>query len=354
MFESFVENVSGQVVVVARERSTYTVPDGLRGRVRLVRLEGLVYGRGKRRASVQAFAGLLAGAESFSVVGADVVDGGYGARVAVIEWNLAQVAAESGVASRVLGFSWGAGIAPVVAGRAGAAAGAGVQSMVRDALSAERFRRDTHRDPLDVADMVFLLDGVDRSEPEYRQAGTLSAAGPLLLVNVSSLIASRADVVSEYVEIVRQAQARGMQVLFVPHVGDVSGGDLAAIGEVRQRMADMGLSVPQAVERLLSPQQIKGLAECATLVVTGRMHLAILAMSVGTPSVVLATHGKVDGLMQMVGLRDWAVEPKTGFAASVAPIIEDVARGDDRFAQAVRDTLPRLREMSAKNFDGLQ
>jgi polysaccharide pyruvyl transferase WcaK-like protein len=348
MFETFVQNAPGRILAITGPRATYRIPDDAADRVRLVKLGRLIYGFGlSHRRDVARFARLATRARSVALVGADVMDGGYGVRKSVVEWALAQGAAEAGLPTRVLGFSWQQDVDQAVADAARSAVESGVVAYLRDPDSADRFEAATGAPARRAADIVFRLQGKDDSEPAVRLAQELASRGPLLLVNVSALIARSVDLSRDYQRVADAARALGFQVLFVPHVGDAAGGDASAIRTVVDRLA----WEPGQVSALLTPQQIKALAERASLVLTGRMHLAILALSQGTPAIVLSTQGKVAGLLREVGTPDWCLEPKEGFADQVIPILEAYARqgsGPD-----VGPGVGRLSELAQSNFVGL-
>jgi polysaccharide pyruvyl transferase WcaK-like protein len=352
MFESFVQNVPGRILAVTGPRATYRVPGGQDSRVKLLSLPALVYGFGPNHVrALKRFAQLVARARSVSIVGADIMDGGYGVRRSVTEWVLAQAASAAGKPTRVLGFSWQSDTADIVAEAARRAVDEGVVALLRDPDSADRFEAATGVGANRAADIVFCLDAADSegvSHPAVEQAAAMAARAPLLVVNVSALIARRIDLADDYVRVVQAARAAGFEVLFVPHVGDASGGDRAAIEDV---VARLGWGAPQ-VQELLPPLQIKALAAHASVVLTGRMHLAILALSAGTPAIVLSTQGKVAGLMREVGAPDWCVEPRPGFSDQVIPIIE--ARRDGGPAADVARGVEQLKVKAGLNFDGLQ
>ena len=111
LVDAFIENVDGRVSVICRRPSDYAIDDE---RVRVVPLLSLVYGDliGHAR-DMRAFRELLRTATSFSVVGADVMDGGYGYRASANRANLARRVAEVGIDSRILGFSWNGSPHPI-------------------------------------------------------------------------------------------------------------------------------------------------------------------------------------------------------------------------------------------------
>src|SRR5215203_4033620 len=94
-------------------------------------------------------------ATSFSVIGADVMDGGYGFRSSTNRANLARRMAEIGVDCRILGFSWNASPDPRALSAVRRAAASGVATILRDPRSAGRAQSDGIEPVDEAADLVF-------------------------------------------------------------------------------------------------------------------------------------------------------------------------------------------------------
>lgn len=353
MVDAFVEHVDGPVVVITRAPDDFAVPPGAAGRVRFEVLPVLAYGAGRERlADLRRFGELLAGARSLSIIGADIMDGRYSPRSSVRRSTLAEAAARAGVPSRVLGFSWNASPqrrARVALHRAGAA---GADLLLRDPVSASRARAQGVPGVVETADLVFLATTVDPSAADAL-LGPASVDGPdapVALVNVSALVGRSLDQSAEYARIIASLRADGYRVVLVPHVSRPSSDDLAACRLVAAAFAGDGDVV--LVDRLLTPAEIRGLAARAHLTVTGRMHLAIMSLRAGVPAITLATQGKVEGLMRLVGVPELCVEPGPDLADRVLAVAARVT-GDGPARRAIRDAPPRLRRLAERNVAGL-
>lgn len=351
MFESFLENVEGPIDAIVLSSASYVVPDEAKGRVRLHQFDSLIYGRGSSQlADVERFVALLTDARSFSVVGADIIDGGYQQRAPLMSWALATGAANAGVDARVLGFSWGENVSDSILHAARGASESGVKLYARDPDSADRLRRAGVQAVASVVDSVFALQGSDEATPEFRKTELLKDTGRrFALLNVSGLIAGRMNVVDDYVKVAEALISRGLEVVALPHVDNRGGSDTAAIREFVAHASARGVSVT-VVDRLLAPKQVRAMASLADIVVTGRMHLSILSLSVGTPAIVLATQGKVSGLMSRVAHPEWCIVPQPGMAANIIAQLDDALALDRATLNAL---LPDLSKTARLNFEGL-
>ena len=308
----------------------------------------LLYGSGERhRASVRAFGAALARSTHLSVVGADVMDGGYSLPASVRRASFAAAAARAGLDARVIGFSWKASPRPAAVRELRRAGRSGVRLLARDPLSADRLERDGVRGVTRVADVVFTARSVDTSAAD-RLLDRVTA--PVALVNASGLIARGPDLADDYAVLVRALRSRGLHVVLLPHVLRAGTDDLAACRRVAERLAP---GEAQLVEELLTPAQVRGLAHRAAVTVTGRMHLSVMSMMAGVPAVTLATQGKVEGLVQLFGVPELAVEPAHGFSALVVPLVDAALPEGSPLRASVRGALPRVEALAELNLVGL-
>lgn len=345
---AFLENVAGPITVISRYPGDFRIPPELAGRVQLVALGSLIYGglpsfvRDLRR-----FRALLADASSVSVVGADIMDGAYNFRASTSRAVVARSAAAAGVNTRVLGFSWNGKAHKDAVAQLRAADRAGVALYLRDPLSVERALRDSlNAHP--AADIVFTARSVDPARAERELAGIPTEQG-FAIVNVSGLIEN--DQTAAYVEIIRGLRGRGLGVVLLPHVIKKGPDDLAACRRVHAALGDTtGVAF---VEEVLTPAEVRGFTERATITVTGRMHLAIMSLMKGVPAVTLATQGKVEGLMAMFELPYLCVEPGDGLADRVGSALERILADRDAVSAAILGKLPAVTALAEENFAGL-
>jgi polysaccharide pyruvyl transferase WcaK-like protein len=349
MFESFLASVEGPVCVLVRNAQHVTVSAVHRGRVDVVSLPALVYGTGRSHVrDVRRFRSLLGGATSLSIIGADVMDGAYNLRASLRRALLAELAAGSGVDTRILGFSWNANPRDAAVRALQKASRRGAVLMLRDPFSAERARADGLENVVSVADTVFSLKDAD--EDAARSLVDLPSGRHLALVNVSALIGRKFAQEDDYEAVVRHLHARGFDVLLVPHVCVPGMDDRAACRAVLDRV---DLARTAMIDRVLSPAEIKGLCAQADLVLTGRMHLSIMALSAGVPAITLASQGKVEGLMSLFEAPFLAVEPRPGMAADIIDTVDRVIEERDALQVRLVERMERVLQLSAQNFVGL-
>lgn len=349
LVEAFLENTSGPVRVIVRRAADLVVPTAQTHRVEVVELPALLYRvDAAHRRDIVRLRALLADAVSFSVVGADIMDGRYSPRGSVNRSNVAELAAIAGVDSRILGFSWNGAARPAARRALVRASRAGVRVLLRDPLSAERARRDGVQHVHEVADIVFTARTVD--------AGIVSevlpdgATGPVAIVNVSGLVAKKVGQLDEYARVIEHLRASGTRIVLLPHVLRAGADDLDACRSLLRKVGPEGITL---VERVLRPAEVRGLCSAASFVVTGRMHLAIMAMMNGKPAITLSTQGKVEGLMRLLGVPELSVEPTTGFGSRIVRLIDEVRPESSHARAAIVEHLPQLIELARRNLDGL-
>ena len=345
LVEAFIENVTGRVTMICRRSADYAQSED--ARVEILPLLSLVYGDlvGHVR-DFREFRRVLRTATSFSVIGADVMDGGYGYRASTNRANLARRIAEVGIDARILGFSWNASPDPTAARAVRDAAAHGVTMILRDPRSATRARADGIQPVLDGADLVFLARSVDETAAAA-WAGRVAA--PLALVNFSGLVPSDGGL-EPYIEVVRVLRERGHGVLLVPHVSRPGADDVPLCRAVAEQFVeDVDVVL---VDRLLSPSTIRGLTRRARITVTGRMHLAVMSLMNGVPAVTVATQGKVEGLMDLFGTPGLCV-PADELASSLAAVTSETTDAADLISARIRERLGGVAELAAQNFAGL-
>lgn len=351
MADVFCEQTDGPVRVILMRRDAVIVPeygDGPRTSVVIANLMSrnpLKFAR-----AFHAVGRALRDASSLSITGADIMDGGYNPLASMLRWRLALFAQESGIPTRVLGFSWN-GRAPHAVTRAAArAADAGVDLFVRDPVSRSRMAVAGIAPTRAASDTVFRLMQNDADTDIHRMISEARSDGRrIALVNASALVAKRVDQPSEYRAILTALREAGFLPVLLPHVDRGADGDVRAVRLVAE--ASPGLAW-QIVPGLLRPAQIRALLKMTDVVVTGRMHLSIMALSLGVPAFVISTQGKVEGLSQLFDSPELMVAAEPGLGTVIA---ERVADRDLLVAmrERIAKRLPDVGALSARNFAGL-
>ncbi|MCR6711863.1 MAG: polysaccharide pyruvyl transferase family protein [Demequina sp.] len=345
MLEAFLHNVTGPVTVLAESTASYTVPDRFSDVV-FVGSDGLLTGHGTaHRIALDSVKSLLANADSFSVVGADTIDGGYHRSAAATSWAIASFAAEQGVDTRILGFSWRPDVEVAIKRFARVALENGVRALVRDPVSYSRFQQDVNGGEL-VADTVFTLPSVVRADENI--------SVPTAVLNLSGLVDSRSDLTRSYTMLVEGLVDRGMRVIVVPHVASAHSSDNIPMRKLAASLAGRHMSQVEFMDRLPAPRESVERAAGAAVTITGRMHLAILGLLGGCPPVVLGTQGKVSGLMSSIGHADWEISPGPGMHEQILHVVDEILADHKAVVHEVQGHVTSLAHLAAVNFDGLE
>ena len=86
------------------------------------------------------------------------------------------------------------------------------------------------------------------------------------------------------------------------------------------------------------------------MIITGRMNLAILGLTVGVPPIIFGTQGKVEGMLKLFGLENLAVSPGFGMAERTIETISYLESHYDNVHSTVAEKLPQVSLWSRLNF----
>ncbi|MDN5583036.1 MULTISPECIES: polysaccharide pyruvyl transferase family protein [unclassified Corynebacterium] len=348
----------GRIIAVVPSADAFTVPPVYADRVTLVELPALTDGNlltaGLARRRLTSY---FPTARSLTVIGADVMDGGYQGREAALRLLALELGARAGLDCRVLGFSWSAHPDPYVLQRF-RDLDQDVQLFARDAVSRERMGGAGIGGVGLAADIVFTHRIDAASTPFGDWAGRQQDdARRVAVVNVSGLVLKRLSrsggaqtYLDEMAETVRRLVARDWSVVLVPHVVRAGDDDLDACRQVHDRLQDAATApYVTLADRLLSPAEVLGIVTHADVVVSARMHLGILTLSSGRPCVLFDTQGKVEGLMREFGLSDCVLAPAETTADRLVAMV-DTARAVARDTDALSTGLATMTAKAELNF----
>lgn len=278
------------------------------------------------------------------MIGADIMDGFYHPRASVRRSVVAEASARAGVQTRVIGFSWSGRPHPAARDQLAAAVRAGALALPRDPASDRRLTADGIRTHVLAADIVFTTSDTDDA---LRRA--LPLAGRYAVVNVSGHLSRGVDLEADYVRIVAALRERGLEVVMLPHVATDAADDRTPCARVAAHF-DGGVHL---VDRIPTPAEVRGLTSAAELTVTGRMHLAVMSFLFGVPAVALASQGKVEGLMESLGVPQLCVEPVAGIADRVIALADESLPAGSPARRAIAAALPAVRARAFLNVPAL-
>lgn len=295
------------------------------------------------------------------VIGADVIDGHYGAYLACKLLIIADVAARHGIPAIVLGFSFNASPSPQVI-RALDRLHPGVALKLRDPSSLKRFAQRTKAKPTLVADSAFMLVP-DREAPAVREARSWidarhAAGRTVIAFNSHPLFASLVtdSQIRDLIDVsakalIDVAKQRKVSWLLLPHDHRGSMGDVVVLAPIFEATkAALGDDV-WYLEGKHPATTLKGVATTVDGVVAGRMHLAIGALSSGVPTAGLTYQDKFEGLYELLALPGWLLVPMTRLTEEdrLRELLLQFIDNIDTVRQALAASLPRVRQMAETN-----
>ncbi|WP_187794991.1 polysaccharide pyruvyl transferase family protein [Paracoccus amoyensis] len=293
-------------------------------------------------------------------IGADILDGVYGKSQVFKRLRMLRIAHAVGRKTRVFGASWSETPHPEVA--AALRRASWLEICARDPISQARMEKAFGRPVPLVADLAFLLKpelraGAARTGHNWitaqQQIGRVVMGVNLSGHTVGTLPGDGVRSVAQ--PIIRWLLADPQRaVILMPHdrrggkVGD--GTALTALHDILSAdFADRMHSLPVT----LDTWEMKAIAGATDLILTGRMHLAIAALGMGTPAFCTVYQGKFEGLMQMFGLEDMTIAPSLMDSAECDAKLARVTRQRQQLSARIQARLPQIVEMSRSNFAGM-
>lgn len=305
-----------------------------------------------------AFDRQLRGHKFFFALGADVMDGNYGAALVCRLVTYCNHAARLGIPVSITGFSFNSDPRrPAV--HALSRLRREVKINVREKPSLERFASITGTQATLCADVAFLMPpaddsgvGVETWIQEVRNGG-LSPVGVNINAHAfSELIAERGEdaLITDIArELAAAAENCNLAYLLIPHDVKPMAGDTRLLSSLEEALSRCGV---RAIRRVLmtDPARIKHVVGLLDLVITGRMHLAIAAIGMATPVLCITYQDKFEGLYEHFDLSpNDLIQPRQCvrpvFRASISSA---VLRLDESVAAIVKN-LPQVEQLSLMN-----
>jgi polysaccharide pyruvyl transferase WcaK-like protein len=309
--------------------------------------------------AVRRMTDLIATGTDFVILGTDVLDGGYDESYSIRRWYMGVLAVRAGLPASAVGFSFSdratAGVKAFVRTRC-----AGINIICRDAVSAARLSKAAGRTIPSSADIAFLLPLP--AVPTPAAAAALAAVEDwraegrkIIMFNVNPTgltnalpgidVAACARASSEAVRMI--AEAEPCAFVFAPH------DNRAGVADFLNSIKAVVPNVPVAMlDGKVRPGDFKLLGAKADLTITGRMHMGIASMGVGTPTLFQDYQGKVEGLLALFELPDMKYDAEDVLAPErlTAMAADRLARHGDIVAQ-IAARIDGVRALSARNID---
>ena len=293
-------------------------------------------------------------------IGADVMDGYYNPHRVSKMLAVCAMLSRQGVKSMIAGFSFNANPSQYLSGHMfRQAADDGVVLNVRDKLSFDRLKRYSKARAQLVADAAFLLrpsgDGSHtqgyESWIEARRAEGLTVLG----VNFHPLLLKDPAVLDRFAVMLAatlngELARRPLSLVMVPHDfrGDL--GDVDILKKLASRLDAAHAGRVLCIDYPLSASEIKRVASKLDGVITGRMHLAIASLGVGTPVAAITYQDKFEGLFAHFAITGLTASPQDLMQAGrLDTFVASFLDGLDATRQQVAQALPEVKRLSRLN-----
>lgn len=352
MCDGFAANFHGVCTFVVEDVATFNLPRAYESQITLLEIPKLIYGGffGNFFALLKLVK-LRNQMKSLSLIGADVMDGSYNLRASVNRLFLLQVMNSVNVPTRITGFSWSANPKQSPQSLIKNISGA-TRLLVRDPKSAHRLRAFGISEITECADLAFS----DQSEDALNSISEWidSDKGAVVGINISGLgsafNAQTQSQIDEYVRIVKHIKSLGYRVLVIPHVFRAKDGDLEVSRDLFRFACD---DKDYLIREIFTPAQERNFIRKANFLITGRMHVAIIGLSVGVPAIALETMGKIEGLFEMFDNKHYCIPRDVGFSTEVMIRIDELHQNHDQAVRKIEEHLPSIRALSYRNFEDL-
>lgn len=306
---------------------------------------------------------VLRTADAIFVNGADVLDGRYGAAFSTSKMHAADLVSRRRRPATVTGFSFNETPHPRCVDEIKRIAPR-VRLCARDPKSFARVREIAGPRVVYAADLAFLVAPLDEHDATLKAAefiGRHRERGDVVLgLNLNSILGRIFGFGSddEFVEHFEAAIGalndaigdRGVAVVGIPHDRRGTPNDRDLIARVTDRLSETRGVSAHMVDDTVPPGVIKAVCRGLDVLVTGRMHAAIAAFGVGTPSLPIDYQGKVEGLLEHLNLPECKIDAeKCRDSARLAEQIIWAVENRDRLAARLSSRLDYVRELAMRN-----
>lgn len=305
-----------------------------------------------------AFDRLIRQQHALFVMGADILDGKYGAALVQRIVGYCNHSVRLGIPATILGFSFNRHPRrPAV--QALARLHSGVRVNVRDQASLNRFRRMVGIPASLCADSAFLMPPASAPDPEAEAwIAAMRAAGrsPVgVNLNAHALEPALAkigtDALIDHIanQLKLAGEANQLAFMLIPHDLKPQSADVAMLQALERQLQLKGF--PHARYSPFSrPDIIKRVVGMLDFVITGRMHLAIAALGSGTPILAITYQDKFEGLYQHFGLPlEHTLSPLQCLGDEILSRINNLCENRRDLRARIRASLPQVEELSSRN-----
>jgi len=293
-------------------------------------------------------------------LGADVLDGKYGAALVCRFVTYCNHAVRLGISTTITGFSFNsAPRRPAV--HSLSRLHPDVRINVRDEPSLRRFTNSVGAAATLCADVAFLMAPSLEAETEtetwieeMRIAGRIPAGVNMnahAFAQVISSIGADALATSMAHELAKAAASDSLAFLLIPHDVKSQSGDITLLLALEKAMNTLGVTHVRYV-LLTDPARIKRITGLLDLVITGRMHLAIAALGMKTPILSITYQDKFEGLYEHFDLSpEDMIQPQQCVTNSLSEHVSKAIARRSATRTTISENLLIIRNLALRNIN---
>jgi polysaccharide pyruvyl transferase WcaK-like protein len=315
----------------------------------------------------QRFSDSIASLDQMYIVGADVMDGGYGIHNSALRLQIAAVAAKTGLDVTITGFSFNNNCPKIIIDLFRKLPKS-VKICTRDPESKARFDKATGLESKLTADVAFHMPPQFESLTENNNFKWLEQTKQLnkkvLGVNICphsvaknfgkhnekdlfNLITLYEKALTNFLN-----SNQNYSVLLMPHDyrGILSDLNLSLILCNRLKRI-FGSERINVIDTWIHADEIKAFSANVDIVFTGRMHLAIASISMGTPVACFTYQNKFEGLFQMIDLDSSLLSSASEQSIDkFTKTLQRLADEEVTLRQSLQKSIHKLADLSSNNF----
>ena len=142
-----------------------------------------------------------------------------------------------------------------------------------------------------------------------------------------------------------------MAVYFVPQVLADELNDVSVAREVLSRVSN--LEHVYLLDQDLDPRDLKGLYGGFDLFIGVRMHANIFALSAGVPTVAIAYEPKTEGIMNQLGLGEYAIGIRRLDSPGLIALLDRLAAEAPALRGHLTTAIPAMKQKAMRTADAL-
>lgn len=311
--------------------------------------------------SYKQFINIASGFSHFVVIGADVLDGAYGALNSIQRLRFLNLAAKTGMKTAITGCSFNGTKDKRIQKLLMAAEHSGTVIHAREKVSLMRLQNFL-QEVISVADLAFKVNAekypVTNKIAEIRNQAEnwKENSGLVVGINLCGWHIKDKDIFFDNFTnaILKLNDSRkNIGLILIPHDTREDGwSDIATLEAFRRKICDhiKIIGAPQDIRSGLDAKQV---VRCCDVLLTGRMHLAIAAHDQGVPAVSFSYQGKFEGFYDLYNMKAEWLTTYTNPEGAVQ-ILASAIRARKELSKTILDRKSNVHLAASQNFKWLE